>query len=103
MALRSALKVLLEKGHVTRCKAGKAYYYQAKTAPTRALKKMARRMADVFTQGSSFALIAQLIKSENLSETHILELQRIAAAKVPAASSTKKGESYADERDSNAG
>ncbi len=42
-----------------------------------AMKKTMRRMADVFAGGSPFALIAQIVKSEKLSEEHIQELQKI--------------------------
>jgi BlaI family penicillinase repressor len=79
MALRSGLRVLMEKGHVKRRKDGRAYYYQAKTAREQAMKKTMRRMADVFAGGSPFALIAQIVKSEKLSEEHIQELQKIAS------------------------
>ncbi len=77
MALRSVLRVLMEKGHVKRKKKGRAYYYQAKTAREQAMKKTIRRMADVFAGGSPLALIAQIVKSEKLSEKHIQELQEI--------------------------
>ena len=46
---------------------------------------MTRRMARVFTGGSAADLIAQLIKSENLSEKEIEELRRIAADKITGA------------------
>ncbi len=77
-ALRSQLLVLLEKGHVRREKIGKAYYYTAKTPQHRTLKQMVREMANVFFDGSRTALIAQLIKMENLSEEDIRELQKVA-------------------------
>jgi BlaI family penicillinase repressor len=77
MALRSVLRVLLEKGHVTRKKDGRAYFYQAKTARDQAMKKTLRRMADVFAGGSPLALIAEIVKSEKLSEEHIQELKKI--------------------------
>ncbi|MFH1742062.1 MAG: BlaI/MecI/CopY family transcriptional regulator [bacterium] len=80
-ALRSVLLILLEKGHVTRTKDGKAYYYKAKTRRERGLKQMMRNVADVFCGGSSAALIAQMIEMENLSEEDMRELQQIAAQK----------------------
>ena len=80
-ALRSVLLVLLEKGHVTRRKVGKAYHYKARTPRQSTLKKMTRRLADVFCGGSSAALIAHLIESEELSEEDIRELKRIAEMK----------------------
>ena len=80
--LRSALRLLVEKGLVTRGKKGKAYYYRAKASRRRVLKSMSQRMAHVFTGGSAADLIAQLIKTEELSKKEIEELRRIAAQKV---------------------
>ena len=79
--LRSALRVLMEKGHVNRRKIGKAYYYEAKTPPERALKKMMRTMAEVFTSGSGAGLIAQMIQAEKLSEDDLKELRRVVRGK----------------------
>lgn len=77
-ALRSVLRVLLEKGHVKREKRGKAYFYRP-TRPARAsFRQMARRLADVFCNGSTFDLVAQLIKTEKLSPEEIRKLQDIA-------------------------
>ena len=81
-ALRSLLTVLLEKGHVTRRMNGKAYFYMAKTPQQQTLKKMTRHLANVFCGGSTAALIVQLVKTENLSEEDILELQAIAEQKI---------------------
>lgn len=90
-ALRSVLRVLLEKGHVTRKQVGKAFYYQPKVPKETAAKKMARRMAEVFYGGSSAALIAHLIESEKLSDADIRKLQEIASAKDAPKKSTKAG------------
>ncbi len=91
-ALRSALLVLLEKRHVTRRKVGKAYYYRAKTPRAHSLRAMVRRMADAFSGGSSSALIAQLIKAEDLSESEIRELQRITTIKAEEKALSRKGD-----------
>jgi len=80
-ALRSALLVLVDKGHIKRKKVGKAYFYSAKTPREGTLSRMTRRMADVFCGGSKAALIAQLIETEELSKEDIEELQRIAQRK----------------------
>ena len=80
-ALRFQLKVLLEKGHVTRHRKGKAYYYQAVTQRKGAFKKMVQRMAEIYCQGSTAGLIAELIKTEKLSEEEIQELKRLAENK----------------------
>ena len=79
-ALRFQLKVLLEKGHITRQKTGKAYYYKALTPRKGSLKKMVRRMADVYSKGSTAGFIAELIKTEKLSKDELLELKRLAVA-----------------------
>jgi len=77
-AVRFQLKVLLEKGHITRRKVGKAYYYRAATGKEGVFKKMARRLADIYCQGSTVGLIAELIRSEKLSAEDIDELQELA-------------------------
>jgi len=80
-ALRSALLVLLEKGHVTRKKTGKAFYYQPSVRKETAIKRMTKRMAEVFYGGSSAVLIAHLIESEKLSEEDIQYLKEVTDAR----------------------
>ena len=80
-ALRSVLRVLMEKGHVTRKKKGKAFFYRTKNSAPTAFKKMAHRLADIFCAGSSFELIAQLIKTENLSDEDVRQLEKLAQKK----------------------
>ncbi len=77
-ALRSVLRVLMEKGHVTRQKKGKAYFYRSKNSAPTAFRKMAGRLAEIFCGGSSLELIAQLIKAEKLSPDDIQKLQELA-------------------------
>ncbi len=89
-ALRSVLRVLMEKGHVTRQKKGKAYYYRTKSSAPNAFKKMSSRLADIFCGGSSFELIAQLIKTEQLSEEDVRQLQELAEEKVADTTPPKK-------------
>jgi BlaI family transcriptional regulator, penicillinase repressor len=80
-ALRSVLRVLLEKGHVVRSKRGKAYFYRPTRPAHASLRQMARKLADVFCGGSSFDLIAQLIKSEKLTEEDIRKLRDLASTR----------------------
>lgn len=77
-ALRFQLRILLAKGHVMRRKVGKAYYYKAVASREGTLKRMVRRMAEVFSAGSTPDLIAQLITVEKLDAGEIRELQRLA-------------------------
>ena len=80
-ALRFQLKILFEKGHIVRRKIGKAYYYKALTPRKGAFKKMVRRIAEIYCQGSTAGLIAELIKTEKLNEAEIQELKQLAEGK----------------------
>jgi len=77
-ALRSYLTILCEKGHVRRQKVGKAFYYQAVTRRQSALRKTLRELIDTYCAGSTQALLLNLIRSEKLSEEHLIELKRLA-------------------------
>jgi BlaI family penicillinase repressor len=90
-ALRFQLKVLLEKSHITRHKIGKAYYYKALTPRKGSLKKMVRRMAEVYSKGSTAGFIAELIKNEKLSPEELLELKELAGVRSLDKTSKKKG------------
>jgi predicted transcriptional regulator len=77
-ALRSVLRVLLEKEHVTRTRRGKAYYYRPRRPAPVALRRMTRKLADIFCGGSSLELIARLVREEKLSPDDVRALQQIA-------------------------
>lgn len=75
--IRSILVTLLQKGHVTRHKVGHAYVYETRTPRQNTFQSMVRRISDLFCGGSPTTLIAQIIKSEKLSQDDITELQHI--------------------------
>ncbi len=77
-ALRSILGILVEKGHVARRKDGKAFFYKARTRQKSVFRSMMREVTDVFCQGSSQALLMNLIQSEKLSEEDLIALKRMA-------------------------
>ena len=77
-ALRSYLSVLLEKGHVSRRKVGKAFYYKAVTRRQTAFRSMLKEMVDAYCEGSAKNLVLNLIRAEKLSETELLQLKRLA-------------------------
>ena len=79
--LRSILRILIDKGHVARLKSGKAYLYKARRTRRGVLSRMAKSMAQVFSEGSTAGLIAQLIEAEKMSPEEIDQLRRIAADK----------------------
>jgi BlaI family transcriptional regulator, penicillinase repressor len=76
-SLRSYLAILLEKGHVLRRRVGKAYFYRAKTRRNSTFRSMLRDLTRVCCDGSMEKLLCQLIRSEKLSETDLIELKRL--------------------------
>jgi predicted transcriptional regulator len=77
-ALRSYLTTLLEKGHVTRRRVGKAYHYQATTRSRPAFRSMLDELVEAFCGGSVQTLVMNLIRSEKLSEDDLIALKRLA-------------------------
>ncbi len=90
-ALRFQLKVLLEKGHISRHKVGRTYYYRALTARDGTFKRMVRQMAEVYSKGSTAGFIAELIKNEKLSTDELLELKELAGVRSLQKTSKRKG------------
>jgi BlaI family penicillinase repressor len=90
-ALRSVLRVLLEKGHVKRLKRGKAYFYRPTRPAQASFRQMARKLADVFCSGSAFDLVAQLIKAEKLSPEDIRKLEKLARGQHTPPSESSEG------------
>jgi BlaI family penicillinase repressor len=77
-ALRSYLAILVEKGHVTRRRKGKAYHYRAKTRRESTFRTMLRELVDSCFEGSTEALLCRLIQIEKLSDEELMELRRLA-------------------------
>jgi predicted transcriptional regulator len=90
-ALRSYLTTLLEKGHVTRRRVGKAYYYKAVTRSRSAFRETLGELVEAYCGGSVQALVMNLIRSEKLSEAELLELKRLADAGGGEAPGRRKG------------
>lgn len=83
-ALRAQLASLVERGQLKRRREGKAYYYRAVAAKESTFRVLARRIADVFFEGSSVALVGQLIESaEDWTEEDLAVLRRLAETKAP--------------------
>jgi len=77
-ALRSYLKILVENGHVTRRKVGKAYGYKAKTRQKTAFRSTLRELVQAYCDGSTRSLVMNLIRDEKLTEEQLLQLKKIA-------------------------
>jgi len=95
-ALRSFLKILVEKGHVSRRKVGKAYLYKAKTPRQRAFSTMLADLVETFCAGSVEELLLALVRKEKLSEQDLLELKRLADE--PSAGAGRRSEPKSRER-----
>ena len=77
-ALRSCLSILLEKGHVSRRRVGKAYYYKALTRSRSAFRKTLDELVEAYCGGSLQALVMNIIRLEKLSEDDLIALKRLA-------------------------
>ena len=77
-ALRSYLTILVQKGHVSRRKVGKAYFYKAVTRRQSAFRSTLRELIDAYCDGSTQALLFNLIRSEKLSGDELLRIKRLA-------------------------
>ncbi len=89
-ALRSYLTILVEKGHVTRRRRGKAYLYKAATRRQSAFRATLRELIDAYCLGSTRALLMNLIRSEKLTEADLVELRRLAEEEPPAAAPQRR-------------
>jgi BlaI family transcriptional regulator, penicillinase repressor len=79
-ALRSHLSILLAKGHVTRSKVGKAFFYKAVTPEQNAFHSTLRDFLNNYCGGSVRSLLLNLIETEQLSSDELVELEKIAKA-----------------------
>lgn len=77
-ALRSYLKILVDKGHVSRRRVGKAFLYKANTPRQRAFTAMLSDLVKTFCAGSIDELVMALVRKEKLSADDLLELKRLA-------------------------
>ena len=77
-ALRSYLTILLEKGHVSRRKEGKAFFYKAVTRRESAFRTTLREFVNAYCGGSTQALLLNLISAEKLSQRELVALKRLA-------------------------
>jgi BlaI family transcriptional regulator, penicillinase repressor len=80
-ALRSYLTILLNKRHVSRRKLGKAFVYKAITREKDVFQSTLSELVEAYCGGSIRSLMATLIRSEQISEEELRELQRLAEGK----------------------
>ncbi len=84
-ALRAQLASLVERGQLKRRRRGKAFFYSAAMPKESAFQSVARRIADIFFEGSSVALVGQLVEAaDDWSDEDLAALRRIAEKKATA-------------------
>lgn len=76
--LRSVLVSMVERGMLTRQREGRAYLYAPKLKRETHLRQMVRRLAEVFTGGSTGQLLMELAEKERLSPQELKQLKKIA-------------------------
>lgn len=77
-ALRSYLTTLFNKGHISRRKVGRAYFYKAATRRQSAFRETLGEVIDAYCDGSTQALLMNLLRAEKLSDDELLKLKRLA-------------------------
>ncbi len=76
--VRTLLRVLLKKGHVRHRLEGRTYVYEPKAAPDKAARSAARRLLDVFFQGSLERAVSGLLDARHsTSEAELARLERL--------------------------
>lgn len=76
--VRTILRVLLEKGHVKHRQEGRAFVYEPQAAPAKAAQSAARRLLDVFFQGSLERAVSGLLDARQApSEEELARLENL--------------------------
>ncbi len=76
--LRSVLVGMVDRGLLKRKKNGRAYVYSPKVRRDAQFRQMVRRLAEVFTGGSTGQLLMELAEKERLTPEEIERLKEIA-------------------------
>ncbi len=76
--LRSVLVAMVDRGLLRRRKQGKAYLYSPRVKRDTQFQQMCRRLADVFSGGSTGQLLMELAEREKLSSEELERLRQIA-------------------------
>jgi predicted transcriptional regulator len=88
--LRSVLVNLVAKKHVHRRRQGKAYYYAARVPKATMLQIMMKMVSRVFSEGSSKALVAQLVETGDIKPSDLKAIHEAASGSLTEKSKRKK-------------
>jgi len=78
-AMRRMLNILVEKGHVTRRRIGKSYYYRAKTQKRNARRNMLKDILVRAFEGSVPGMVSALLDVKDIDDGDVQELKRLIA------------------------
>ena len=76
-AIRRIFAILMDKGHLTRKKVGRYFYYMAKTPKNHARRNMIRDLLIRAFDGSVSGMMAALLDAQDVKEGDIEELKRL--------------------------
>ena len=78
-SIRKILSILLTKGHVTRRREGKSFFYQAKVQKNQAHRNMVQDLLKRAFGGSVTLMTAALLDSRDIKKGDIEEIKRLIA------------------------
>ena len=78
-SIRKVLSILVEKGHLTRRRDGRAFLYKPKIHEGQAHRKMVQDLVTRAFGGSAALMVAALFDSKTLSERDLEDIKRLIA------------------------
>ena len=78
-AIRRILAILIDKGHLTRRRISKSFFYRATTPKNHAKRNMIRDLLIRAFDGSVSGMMAALLDSQDVKEGDIEEMKRLIA------------------------
>ena len=78
-SIRKVLSILVEKGHLTRRREGRAFLYKPKIREGQANRKMVQDLVKRAFGGSTALMVAALFDSNPLNERDLKEIKRLIA------------------------
>ena len=78
-SIRKILSILIDKGHLTRRRDGRAYHYQPTLHEGQAHRKMVQDLVKRAFGGSGALMVAALFDSKALNERDLKEIKRLIA------------------------
>jgi predicted transcriptional regulator len=76
-SIRNVLSIMMEKGYISRRKAGKGYLYRAKVAKDQAAKTILSDMLAHAFEGSESMMIAALLGNRKISREEIDKIHKL--------------------------